>query len=110
MAAAMATVIQGHGVARALRPWGVSTIHRKTPGARNRAEYFEMQARPAVAPASSHQRGEPSVQTLPKVHRVRTQNRVAGASGVARMPPTPTVVVALYQTAALRPVSGRPPR
>src|SRR5665213_583723 len=91
---------QGPGLRNAARPAGVQANQRTMPGARNRAEYLDSAARPAAAPAASHQGVEPARVAFNAHHKVTVQNKAAGASGTARKPPAATRSMALYQMPA----------
>src|SRR5205085_2955486 len=111
--AAIAAASHGPGRLSAPSPPGTSPSHRSTPGARNSAEYLESTPNPAAAPAASHQPvrplAGPFVQACARQTRVIVQNRLAGTSGVASMPPRQTVSVALYQSAARKAVGSSAP-
>src|SRR5579859_887555 len=107
--AAIAAAAHGPGLRSSARPPGTATSQSSTPGARNRAEYFDITARPAARPAASHQAARRVRQNRASVQSVTDQNRLAGASGIASIPPRPTVRVALYQSAARKAVRPSAP-
>ena len=99
--AAITQVSQGQGRFSSARPSGVATSQRNTPGARNRAEYFDRVARPAAdARREPPERPSRLLRPLSRHQSVAIQNRVEGASGTARITPKPISRVALNQTAA----------
>src|SRR5665213_609116 len=103
------TASHGPAVRSLARPSGVQASHMNTPGPRNRAEYFESAASPAAAPAAIHHAAPPRRRAFSALHRVRIQNRLAGASGTARKPPAVTSGMALNQTPARRAVRSSAP-
>ncbi len=97
-AAATTSVSQGPGVASRRRRTGSTVSQISAPGARNRAEYFDRQARPAASPAASHQPGRSLARA--RQHRVAIQNGVVAASGTASTQPAPISRVAAVHQAA----------
>src|SRR6185312_2562752 len=106
IAAASAAAAQGPGLRSAARPPGTNSSQSSTPGARKRPEYLDSTARPAAAPAAGHQAALRLAQNLASAQSATVQKRLAGASGMASMPPRQTVKVALYQSAARKAVRG----